>query len=239
MKYIYGPVKSRRLGFSLGITLVPHKICNFDCIYCQLGQTENKINVRQEYLPIEEIANEIKNWLFEYSKEKNKIDYLTLSGSGEPTLNLKIGELIQKIKSITDIPIAVITNSSLFNNPEVRQAVSYADLVLPSLDTASQDIFKAVNRPIDTLRIDELIQGLVSFRKEYKGKIWLEVMLVKGINDDLEQIKKLKEIINLVNPDRIQLNTPVRHTALAGVKPPTKRRLEKIKAILGEKCQII
>jgi len=239
MKYIYGPVKSRRLGLSLGITLVPHKICNFDCIYCQLGQTQKKINTRQEYLPIEEIAIEIKNWLLEYSQDKEKIDYISISGSGEPTLNIKLGELIQKIKTMTAIPVAVITNGSLLSNPAVRQAVSYADLVLPSLDTASQDIFKKINMAVDSLRIDEIIQGLIDFRKEYKGKIWLEVMLVRGVNDALDQIRKLKEAIDLINPDKIQLNTPVRHTAVFGIKPPVKRRLEQIKEILGERCQII
>lgn len=237
MKYLYGPLTSRRLGVSLGISLIPHKTCDFDCVYCQLGETNIKTKVRKEYFDKEELLSEIKLW-FKNNPEV-KLDYITFSGSGEPTLNLKIGEIIQEIKKITSVPVAVITNSSLLIDPDVRKSLYPADLVVPSLDAVSQDIFNRIDRPVEGTRIDQIIDALVEFRKEYVGKIWLEVMLAKGINDDLEHIRKLNEVIARINPDKIQANTPVRHTALAGIKAPDKRRLNKIKEILGLKCEVL
>jgi wyosine [tRNA(Phe)-imidazoG37] synthetase (radical SAM superfamily) len=239
MKYIYGPVKSRRLGFSLGLSLTPYKICNFDCIYCQLGKTLNLTNERKEYLKTEEILDELKLWLQNNSEEAGNLNYITFSGSGEPTLNIKIGEVIQEIKKITAIPVAVITNASLLNDAGVRRALSRADLIVPSLDAATLDIFRKINRPFGATRAEDIITGLVNLRKEYRGQIWLEIMLVRGVNDDLRHIKKLKEVIDKINPDKIQLNSPVRTTAEPNILSVDKSKLEKIKEILGDKCEII
>ena len=239
MKYIYGPVKSRRLGLSLGITLTPYKICSFNCIYCQLGKTINTTSERREYIPIQEIINELKLWLQNNILEAKDLNYITFSGSGEPTLNIKIDQLIAEIKKITVVPIAVITNASLLNLTVVRQALFAADLIVPSLDAAAPEIFTKIDRPKEDIKIEEIINGLIGLRKEFKGKIWLEVMLVKGINDDLGHIRKLKDIIDKINPDKIQLNSPVRTTAEENILAVDKKRLEKFKEILGEKCEII
>jgi len=239
MRYIYGPVKSRRLGLSLGLTLTPYKICNFDCLYCQLGKTNYLTEERKEYIKIEEVLNELKSWFNNNIQEAKNLNYITISGSGEPTLNTKIGELITEIKKITAIPVAVITNASLLSNREVRASLLGCDLILPSLDTVLPEIFAQINRPYRRIKIDEIINGLISFKNEFRGKIWLEVMLVRGVNDDLSQIKKLKEAIDKINPDKIQLNSPVRTTAQENVLPVEHKKLEKIKELLGDRCQII
>ncbi len=239
MKYIYGPVNSRRLGLSLGINLTPYKTCSFDCVYCQLGQTTQKTRERKDYLNIGEILEELKSWLQNNSAQVKALNYITLSGSGEPTLNLNIGQLISQIKSITALPLAVITNSSLFNLPSLRQELLGADLVLPSLDAISPKIFNKIDRPCEGLKTEDIVAGLINLRKEFRGKIWLEVMLARGINDDIRQIRKLKEVIDTINPDKIQLNSPVRTTTEPNILPVDKNKLEKIKEILGDKCEII
>ena len=238
MKFIYGPVKSRRLGFSLGLSLTPYKVCSFDCTYCQLGKTTEKTTQRKAYLKIEDILGELKSWLAANADESKKLNYITISGSGEPTLNTRIGELITEIKKITPIPVALITNASLLPDPLVRQSLLVADLIVPSLDAVSPNIFEKIDHPAVGINIENIISGLVSLRREFKGKFWLEVMLVKGLNDDLRQIKKLKGIIDTINPDKIQLNSPVR-TSEPGIFPVDKTKLEKIKDILGEKAEII
>ncbi len=239
MKYIYGPVKSRRLGQSLGITLIPYKICTFNCVYCQLGKTIQKTTERKEYLKTEEIIEELKSWLANNPQEATKLNYITISGSGEPTLNINIGQVINEIKKVTTIPVAVISNASLFNDINVRQALRRADLIVPSLDAVSTELFIKIDRPHQDIKLEEVVKGLLSLRKEFSGKIWLEVMLVRGLNDDLRQIKKLKEITDRINPDKIQLNSPVRATAEPDILPVDKKKLEKIKEILGDNCEII
>jgi len=239
MKYIYGPVNSRRIGLSLGITLTPHKICDFDCVYCQLGKTKEITIERKEYVKIEEILNELTSWFQNNPREAEKINYITISGSGEPTLNIKIGELIARIKKMTQIPVCVITNSSLLDKSEVRSELVIADLIIPSLDAVEPSLFKEINLPALDIKIEQIIEGLISLRKEYKGKIWLEVMLVKGINDDSRHIEKLKSVIERIRPDKVQLNSPVRLSTESAVLCVDKRHLRKIKEILGDKCEII
>lgn len=238
MKYIYGPVNSRRIGFSLGLSLTPYKVCNFDCIYCQLGKTTRKTSSRKEYIEIADILEELKFWLVSSPKEAAKLDYITLSGSGEPTLNSRISELIEGIKKISRAPVAVITNSSLLAGSKVRRGLLGADLIVPSLDSADFRAFKRIDRPGKNIKLKDIINGLISLRKEFRGKIWLEVMIVKGINDGLEQIKQLKEIIDKINPDKVQINSPVR-TANPNILAADNNRLIEIKEILGRKAQII
>jgi wyosine [tRNA(Phe)-imidazoG37] synthetase (radical SAM superfamily) len=239
MRYIYGPVKSRRLGSSLGITVTPCKVCSFGCVYCQLGRTTLQTLEIKEYIKAEEIIRELNFWLQNNAEAAQVLNYITFSGSGEPTLNSQIGHLIAEIKKITPVPVAVITNASLLSNPQVRRSIGLADLIIPSLDAATPEVFARVNRPHESLKLAEIIQGLISLRKEFSGKIWLEVMLVRGINDDLRQIKKLNQIIEEIKPQKIQINSPVRSTSEPNILAVDKTKLEKIKEILGEKCEII
>jgi wyosine [tRNA(Phe)-imidazoG37] synthetase (radical SAM superfamily) len=235
-KYIFGPVPSRRLGKSLGVDLVPYKTCTFDCIYCDLGRTTHKTVSRQPYVPSEEIKRELELYLSVLDK---KPDYITISGSGEPTLNTNIGEIVQRIKEITSIPIAILTNSSLFSLDEVRSGLSEADLVLPSLDAITPALFEYINRPASSLKIEEIISGLIQFRKQYRGQIWLEVLFCRGVNDGKEEIEKLKEVIEGIQPDRVQLNTSVRPPAEDFAFPLTLGQLEEIRERLGDKAEII
>jgi len=238
MKYLYGPVKSRRLGNSLGISLTPYKTCDFDCVYCQLGRTTNLTLERKEYIKINDIIAELKVWLENNQEAAQGLEYITLSGSGEPTLNAKLAELISEIKNLTPLKIAVLTNSSLLSDNQVRGQLLAADLIVPSLDAVTQQLFIRIDRPHPDISVENVIEGLVALRREFRGKIWLEVMLAKGINDDIRHIRKLKEVIERINPDKVQLNSPVRTTAEKGVLPVAKSKLKKIKEILGEKVEI-
>jgi len=234
MKYVYGPIKSRRLGLSLGVSLTPYKVCSFDCIYCQLGKTTQRTNQRKEYVNIEEILGEIKSWLADNSAKAGELKFITFSGAGEPTLNTHIGSLIAGIKEITDTPVAVLTNSSHLSDPQVRQAISNASLIVPSLDAATQDVFEKIDQPEKGIRVCDIIDGLIALRKEFRGEIWLEIMLIKGLNDSPEYIKKLKEVIERIKPDKVQLNSPVRKTLQQDVCGVDEVTLKEIRRILGD-----
>jgi len=236
LKYIFGPVPSRRLGRSLGVDLVPYKTCTFDCIYCDLGRTTHKTISRQPFVSPEEIQRELKLTLPILEK---KPDYITLSGSGEPTLNQNMGEIIHLIKRVTSIPLAVLTNGSLLFIEKVRKDLMEADVVLPTLDAVNPLTFECVNRPYLSLKIDEIISGLIQFRKQYQGQIWLEVLFCRGVNDGKEEVEKLKEVIDRVEPDRIQLNTSVRPPAEDFVFPLTLKQLENIKEKLGDRAEVV
>ncbi len=239
MRYVYGPIQSRRIGLSLGITLTPYKVCSFNCVYCQLGRTDERTIQRKEYLNIAGIAKELDTWIKGNSLQAKELDYITFSGSGEPSLHIGIGELIGESKKIIPVPVTVITNASLINIPLVRQQLQGAYLIVPSLNAATQDVFEKIDRPVEGIKVEDIINGLINLRKEFKGKIWLEVMLVKGINDDLRHIRKLKEAIDAINPDSVQLNSPVRSTAEPGIFSVEKNKLLEIKKILGDKCEIV
>ncbi len=233
--YIYGPVPSWRLGRSLGVDIIPFKICSFNCIYCETGRTTNLTVERKEHVSKVPVIEELKAFL---SKRKN-IDYITFSGSGEPTLNSKIGEMISEVKKLTDIPVAVVTNSSLLNREEVRRDLREADVVLPSLDVVTQSSFESLNRPHPSLKIEEIIDGLVEFRKEFKNEIWLEVLLVKGINDGPEEIRKLAEVIEKIRPDKVQLNTVLRPPAEEEVFALSQKELRSIQKQLPGKVEVV
>ncbi len=239
MKYLYGPVKSRRLGYSLGINLTIPKTCSFDCIYCQLGKTSNITTIRSEYIKMSDIIDELKEWLASLKGAMPTLDYITLSGSGEPTLNTKISGLISYLKGFSPIKIAVITNASLLSNASIRSEIINADLIVPSLDAVTQERFIKIDRPHNGIMVEDIINGLILLRREFKGRIWLEVMLVKGVNDDIRHIRRLKEAVDMINPDKIQINSPVRTASEAGVSIVSMAKLKKIKDILGEKSEII
>jgi wyosine [tRNA(Phe)-imidazoG37] synthetase (radical SAM superfamily) len=235
-RYLYGPVPSRRLGRSLGIDLVPHKICTYDCIYCQIGKTTDKTLVRKEYVPVKEILEEVRRFLKE---ETSSIDHLSLSGSGEPTLHSQIRSVIEGIKTITSIPVAVITNGSLLYEEEVRQDLLHADIVLPSLDAVSSEVFMRINRPRPGFSIEKVIEGLVEFRKVYKGQIWLEILFCKGVNDSKEELLRMKKAVDRIQPDRIHLNTVVRPPSEKWAAPLSQKEMEEIQVYFGEKASII
>jgi len=235
-RYLYGPVPSRRLGRSLGIDLVPHKICTYNCIYCQIGKTTGRTLLRREYVPTDEVLDEVKEFLL---KGNSQIDYFSLSGSGEPTLHSKIGRIIQEIKRLSSIPVAVITNGSLLFEEEVRKDLVAADVVLPSLDAVSREVFERINRPDQTVSIEKVIEGMVDFRKIYRGKIWLEILLCKGVNDTTGELQKMKEVVKRIQPDLIHLNTVVRPPSEDWVKPLSQREMEDIRDFFGEKASVI
>jgi len=232
-EYIFGPVPSRRLGRSLGVDLVPFKTCSYDCIYCQLGRTTNKTIQRKEWVPIDRVIKQLTN------KLGSKPDYITLSGSGEPTLFSRLEELISKIKSITDIPVAVLTNGSLLWLPEVRNALKFADMVVPSLDAGSSQMFQYVNRPHSDITFSKMLDGLVKFRDEYNGKYWLEVFLLAGVTTPEMEINRLKTCISSVHPDKVQVNTVTRPPAEGFAEPVPQKQLQTITEKLYEKAEVI
>jgi len=217
----------------LGIDLVPFKTCPYDCIYCQLGRTTNKTTLKKEWTPLTEAVHELKNRL------SSKPDYITLSGSGEPTLYSRTAELIASIKDITKIPVAVLTNGSLLWLPEVRSALKQADLVIPSLDAGSNKTFQYVNRPCAEITFDKMLQGLVKFRREYSGQYWLEVFLIGGVNTTELEIDKLSDYIKQISPDRVQVNTVTRPPAESFALPVPKDQLEKLALKLDKKAEVI
>jgi wyosine [tRNA(Phe)-imidazoG37] synthetase (radical SAM superfamily) len=233
--HVYGPVPSRRLGYSLGVDILPYKTCSLDCIYCQLGPTHKKTHQRKKHLEIQAILDQIKSTI----DSEEQIDYITFSGSGEPTLNLWIGKLIREIKKLTSIPVAVLTNSTLLSQKRVRDALSPADLVIPSLDAATQSVFERINRPHPSLQIKKLIEGLIKFRQQFSGQIWLEILLVKGVNDSPDHLKEIKKAITAIKPDRIQLNTVVRPPAEKEARPLKPEELDKIKEFFGKKAEVV
>ena len=233
MKYIFGPVPSRRFGLSLGIDIIPAKYCTLDCIYCQIGRTTCLTLKRKKYVGVKPILRELKKVL----KSKIKIDCLTFSGSGEPTLNSNIGKMIAEVKKITDFPVVVITNGTLLYRKDVRNDLLKADIVAPSLDAVLN--FKKTNRPHKTLNIRRIIDGLVKFRKIYKGKIWLEILLVKNVNDSWNEIKAIKKATDRIKPDKIHLNTVVRPPAEHFARLVEQKKLLKIKKFFGKNCEII
>lgn len=224
-KHLFGPVPSRRLGMSLGVDLVPHKVCSLNCIYCECGRTTELTLKRKEYISYIEVVKELRH----YFSNNPAPDYITFSGAGEPTLNSRFGDVLKFIKSnYPDIPVAVLTNGTLFYQKQVRKEILDADLVLPSLDAASDLSFRKINRPFHKLNIKEYIQGLVDFRKEYRGKIWLEVLILPGYNDNAAELHMLKEAFEKIKPDSIQLNTLDRPGTIDGLKAASKDRLQEI-----------
>ena len=233
-RLIYGPVPSRRLGFSLGVDIVPYKICSYNCIYCQLGKTSNHILRRKSYVNPATVLREIKKAI----SENKKIDYITFSGSGEPTLNKDLGKIIRKIKKITSIPVAVMTNGSLLWRKSVRDDLASADLVVPSLDAVSAGVFKKINRPAEGLNIKKVLDGIKKFSENFKGEIRLEIMLVKGINDSEKEINKINEFIKDLKTDKIELNTVIRPPNDPQAKPLKKEELLKIKKLFDPNLKL-
>jgi wyosine [tRNA(Phe)-imidazoG37] synthetase (radical SAM superfamily) len=239
MKHLFGPVNSRRLGLSLGVDLVPAKICNFDCIYCEVGVTTGLTVQRREYTPTREIIAELDEFFAGlHPQSAGWPDFVTLTSSGEPTLHTGIGEVIRHVKQHLDIPVAVLTNGALLADPQVRIDLLAADIVVPSLDAARAATLAAINRPAPECADPErIIEGLVAFAEEFGGKIWLEILLVAGVNDSEEDIAALVSAVGRIRPDLVQLNTVVRPPAEAWAQPLPEERMKEIAARF-ENCRV-
>ena len=236
MKFLFGPVPSRRLGLSLGVDLIPAKTCPFDCIYCEVGPTTVKTRTRRDYISTTAILQELE----EYFGSSDPVpDYVTLAGSGEPTLNRGLGDIIARLKKITTVPVAVLTNGALLNDSAVRQEINQADVILPSLDTVSPELFQTINRPIAGLTVDEMIAGLQALRTEYAGQIWLEVLLLRRLNDTPEELAKLKETLELIRPDKVHLNTAVRPVVQDFALPVSTQKLAEVAKFLGDRAEVV
>ena len=208
-QHVFGPVPSRRLGRSLGLDLVPFKTCTYDCVYCQLGRTTNKTVERKAYVAIDEVMAELERKL----ASEDAADYVTVSGSGEPTLNSDIGELIARIKKLTEIPVAVLTNGSLLWMSEVQDALLAADLVIPSLDAGDAQLFRYVNRPHDSVSFGQMVDGISAFAERFRGEVWLEVLLLGGVTGIPTEVEKIAAAVRRIKPTRVQLNTVLRPPA--------------------------
>lgn len=237
MKYVFGPVPSRRLGQSLGIDTIPLKTCNWNCVYCQLGRTVPLTNQRREYFPRQDILAEVECALAAH--ETGGIDWVTFVGSGEPTLHVGLGWLIRGVKTRTDLPVAVITNGALLYLPEVRASLSWADAVLPTLDAGTPDLYRRLNRPHPEVSFASYVAGLRSFSWAYTGRLWVEVMLVAGLNDTEEALRAISRTLHGLRVDEVHLNLPTRPPAETWVRPADEAGLLRARALLGEVATVV
>ena len=236
MKCVYGPILSRRLGLSLGVDLIPFKTCNWNCVYCQLGRTIPLRNERRDYFPPEDILQELKTAL---SHQPHPLDWISLVGSGEPLLCASIGWVISQIKVITKVPLAVMTGGSLLYLPQVRKDILSADCVLPSLDAGSPELYRRITRPHGEITFERYIEGLAQFREEYQGRLWLKVMLIKGLNDTEKALSDIAKLLKIIRPDEVHLCLPVRPSAEPWVEAADQEDLRRAVAILGDGARLI
>jgi wyosine [tRNA(Phe)-imidazoG37] synthetase (radical SAM superfamily) len=223
--FLFGPVPSRRLGMSLGIDLIPKKICTLNCVYCEVGKTTCLTTTRAEYIPVDGLLAELDDFMVHHQSP----DYITFSGSGEPTLNSRLGEVLDVIHiKYPGVRTAVLTNGTLLHDPGVRGEIVGADVILPSLDAASDHVFRRINRPKSSLSIESHLRGLEALRKEYHKQLWLEIFFLRGYNDHLEELILLEEAIERIEPDRVQLNTLDRPGTVPGLKPLSQQELMDI-----------
>jgi len=236
MKMIFGPVASRRLGLSLGVDLVPHKTCDFDCVYCECGRTTDFVTVPGLFNRAEPILAELREVL---ESQGDRLDFVTLSGAGEPTLNRELGKIVAGIKSLTKARIAAITNSTLLHRPEVMEALEPVDVLMPSLDSAIEKTYLRINRPDPSVTLEKVLEGLYSLRTNFQGRVWLEILLVAGLNDGPEEIEALRREALKIDPDRIQLNTVDRPPADRGIEPVAFDRLKELALEFGPRAEVI
>lgn len=235
VSYIFGPIPSRRLGRSLGVDIIPKKLCTLDCIYCELGRTDKRALRRKEYVPTNDVIAQVKSFLADHEG----IDVITFSGSGEPTLHSGLGSMIGALKEWTSTPVAVITNGTLLYREDVRHDLLEADIVLPSLDAATEKTFMAINRPHPRLHLAAIVEGLKQFRKEYRGQLWVEVLFVEGVNDSNEETQRMRDILEDIGPDKVQLNTVLRPPADRSAHPLSEERLHRLEGFFGNRSEVI
>ena len=234
MSYVFGPVPSRRLGLSLGIDLIPAKTCTFDCLYCQVGRTTLRTLETRPFVPVSEVVAELER------KLQNTVpDAITLAGSGEPTLHSRIDQVIAAIKEMTETKAAVLTNGSLFWREEVRERVMKADIIMPTLSSAFSNTFRMIHRPHPELKLDAIVEGLKRLRKDFKGQLFLEVVILAGINDREDEVEGIKTLIDQISPEKTQINTVVRPPADSRALPLGRKRMEEIRAFFGKDAEIV
>jgi wyosine [tRNA(Phe)-imidazoG37] synthetase (radical SAM superfamily) len=234
-KYLFGPVPSRRLGRSLGVDLTPFKTCSFDCVFCQLGRTTRKTVLRKEYVPLKKVQAELARWV----KGGGKTDYITLAGSGEPTLHLRFGEVLGFIRKHTPFPAVLLSNGTLFDQPAVRKSACQADIVKLSLSAWDQDSFEHINRPHPSLVFNRVVDGYRAFRDEFRGKLWIEVFLLWGMNSVPRDVEKIAKLVKTIGPDEIHLNTAVRPPAEDFAVPVPRRQMESLASLFRPRAKII
>jgi wyosine [tRNA(Phe)-imidazoG37] synthetase (radical SAM superfamily) len=237
MKHVYGPVPSRRLGRSLGIDPIPLKTCNYNCVYCQLGRSTPLTNRRQTFAEPGQVVAEVKRAL--ESHAAHEIDWVTFVGSGEPTLHQDLGWMIRAVKATTRIPVAVITNGGLLHRPEVRRELRVADAVLPTLDAGSASLFRRINRSHPDLSFVRLIEGMIAFRQEFRGALWVEVMLVRGVNETDASLEDLEAWLQRIRPDEVHLSLPIRPPAESWVRPARTAGIARATARLGKIARVL
>lgn len=232
MNHIFGPVNSRRLGRSLGIDLLPRKVCNLNCIYCEVGATTQLTCERKEYVPTAEIIAEIEEFGAD-TEQLNRVDVVTVTASGEPTLHSGLGRIITCLKTMTGKPVAVLTNGTTLMREDVVAELSLADVVIPSLDTALPASFKKLNRPATCLDLQEIIEGLVHFSKVFTKELQLEILFARGINDSDEEVQALVAVIRRMTLSRVQLNTVARPPLENFALPVGEQRLKEIADLIS------
>lgn len=237
MNYVYGPIPSRRLGRSLGVDPIPLKTCNWNCIYCQLGRSTPLTNERREYVPRAAILDEIRTVLAHHAP--GSIDFISFVGSGEPTLHSGLGWLIAQVKALTSIPVAVITNGALLYLPEVRADLLAADVVMPTLSAGSPAVYRRIHRPHPDATFERLVEGLLALRSEHRGRLWLELMLLHGVNDSAEALAEIAAIVRRVQPEQVHVVVPERPPAEVWVAPPDDEGLMRAAALLGPVAQVV
>ncbi|MFH1502211.1 MAG: radical SAM protein [Candidatus Eisenbacteria bacterium] len=235
MSHVFGPVPSRRLGFSLGVDPVVPKTCTMDCVYCELGSTTDRTVCRARHVDPDEVLRELAARL----SEGLSLDFVTLSGSGEPTLSSDLGTLIEGVRALTQVPVAVLTNGSLLADPDVRSALSRASVVVPSLDAVSPEAFERVNRPHPSLDPAEIVRSIETFTSGFDGEVWLETLIVEGMNDGYGEVELLGEAIRRIGPARVQVNTIVRPPADPDARPVERKRLSEIASRFGPRAEVI
>lgn len=232
--YTYGPVPSRRLGRSLGVSPIPPKTCSYTCVYCQLGRTDHLQAHRESFFPKEEVLAEIVD-----RATQTRPDYVTFVGDGEPTLCRDLGWLIEHTKDIVGLPVAVITNGSLLWRDDVQNDLMRADVVIPTLDAGNETTFRRINRPHPGITFDVMLEGQIAFKRSCSGRLWVEVMLVAGVNDDPDELLSIRQAIERIKPDSVFVLTPIRPPAESWVRIPTPGKIIEAQQILGGATAIV
>lgn len=232
--HLFGPVFSRRLGLSLGVDMVPYKTCTYDCLYCEVGPTTNLTVQPQGLLDPGPIITEIEDALRSQSP-----DVLTFGGSGEPTLNSHLFEILRHVKKRFQIKTALLTNGILFLREDVRKVLPYLDLILPTMSTGFPETFRRLHRPHSGLSHEMLKEAIRAIKRDFRGEIWVEVLLVEGINDGREEWKEIARFLSEIGPERIQVGTVERPPAYRMAKPVPERTLKEACLLLGKGAELI